>query len=71
MPAFWVVFHKFGIAISGFSPEMKGPKLHVHKFGVFLSKLCNCDKQKLDVFLSKMIYWWIVRKIGIEEVKYF
>ena len=50
-------FTKIGIAIGGFSSEMKEPKLH--KLGVFWAHYGKKHPiwAKLGVFLSKMVWW--------------
>ena len=52
-------FARFGIAIRGFSSEMKEPKLH--KLGVFWANYCKKHPiwSKLGAFLLKMVYWWV------------
>ena len=65
-------FGKFGIAIGGFSSEMKEPKLH--KLGVFWAKYCKSTQfgQNWVLFFRKWYIdgWEIRQKIGIEIVRF-
>ena len=63
-------FAKFGIAIGGFSSEMEEPELH--KLSVFWA---NYGKKALKNWVLFFFEWYtdgwvIVRKIGIEKVKF-
>ena len=65
-------FAKFGIAIGGFSSEMKEPKLH--RLGVFLANYGENTRfeQNWALFFRKWYIdgWVIVQKIGMDDKPY-